>query len=63
MAVSDRIIVMNAGRIEQQGGPRELYERPATSAWAPVWPPIGRSTGDRRRRLSGKTTMSENRQT
>lgn len=30
MAVSDHIIVMNAGRIEQQGGPRELYERPAT---------------------------------
>ena len=30
MAVSDRIIVMNAGRIEQQGTPRELYERPAT---------------------------------
>jgi iron(III) transport system ATP-binding protein len=30
MAVSDRIIVMNAGRIEQQGSPRELYERPAT---------------------------------
>jgi iron(III) transport system ATP-binding protein len=30
MAVSDRIIVMNAGRIEQQGEPRELYERPAT---------------------------------
>jgi iron(III) transport system ATP-binding protein len=31
MAVSDRIIVMNAGRIEQQGGPRDLYERPETS--------------------------------
>jgi ABC-type Fe3+/spermidine/putrescine transport system ATPase subunit len=31
MAVSDRIIVMNAGRIEQQGTPRELYERPTTS--------------------------------
>jgi iron(III) transport system ATP-binding protein len=30
MAVSDRIIVMNAGRIEQQGAPRDLYERPAT---------------------------------
>ena len=30
MAVSDRIIVMNAGRIEQQGGPRDLYEKPAT---------------------------------
>jgi len=30
MAVSDRIIVMNAGRIEQQGAPRDLYVRPAT---------------------------------
>jgi iron(III) transport system ATP-binding protein len=30
MAVSDRIIVMNAGHIEQQGTPRDLYERPAT---------------------------------
>jgi iron(III) transport system ATP-binding protein len=30
MAVSDRIIVMNVGRIEQQGAPRDLYERPAT---------------------------------
>jgi iron(III) transport system ATP-binding protein len=30
MAVSDRIIVMNSGRIEQQGAPRDLYERPAT---------------------------------
>src|SRR5258707_15086473 len=30
MAVSDRIIVMNAGRMEQQGKPRELYEQPAT---------------------------------
>jgi iron(III) transport system ATP-binding protein len=30
MAVSDRIIVMNAGRIEQQGTPRDLYEHPHT---------------------------------
>jgi iron(III) transport system ATP-binding protein len=30
MAVSDRIIVMNAGRIEQQGSPRDLYEKPGT---------------------------------
>jgi iron(III) transport system ATP-binding protein len=30
MAVSDRIIVMNAGRIEQQGAPRDLYEHPRT---------------------------------
>jgi len=40
MAVSDRIIVMNAGRIEQQGGPRDLYERPAT-------PFLARFMGDR----------------
>ncbi|MBM3620954.1 MAG: ABC transporter ATP-binding protein [Alphaproteobacteria bacterium] len=31
LAVSDRIIVMNRGRIEQDGAPRDLYERPATA--------------------------------
>jgi putative spermidine/putrescine transport system ATP-binding protein len=30
MALSDRIAVMNAGRIEQVGTPSEVYERPAT---------------------------------
>jgi len=30
MALSDRISVMNAGRIEQVGTPSEVYERPAT---------------------------------
>lgn len=30
MALSDRIVVMNAGRIEQCGTPVEVYERPAT---------------------------------
>ena len=35
--MSDRIIVMNAGRIEQQGGPRDLYERPATPFLAASW--------------------------
>ncbi len=30
LAISDRVVVMNAGRIEQQGSPRELYARPAT---------------------------------
>ena len=28
--MSDRLVVMNAGRIEQLGSPRELYEHPAT---------------------------------
>ena len=30
MALSDRIVVMNAGRAEQVGPPHEVYERPAT---------------------------------
>jgi sulfate transport system ATP-binding protein len=29
MSVADRIVVMNEGRIEQVGHPRELYDRPA----------------------------------
>jgi spermidine/putrescine transport system ATP-binding protein len=31
LAMSDRIAVMNAGRVEQVGEPREIYERPATA--------------------------------
>src|SRR4029079_7120057 len=30
LAISDRIAVMRAGRVEQIAGPREIYERPAT---------------------------------
>ena len=30
LAMSDRVAVMNAGRIEQLGAPREIYDRPAT---------------------------------
>jgi len=29
-AISDRVVIMNAGRIEQAGTPREIYHRPAT---------------------------------
>jgi ABC-type sugar transport system ATPase subunit len=29
MTLADRIVVLNAGRIEQIGAPEELYERPA----------------------------------
>ena len=31
MALSDRVIVMNKGRIEQVGRPREIYQEPATA--------------------------------
>jgi spermidine/putrescine transport system ATP-binding protein len=30
LTMSDRLVVMNAGRIEQLGAPREVYERPLT---------------------------------
>ena len=30
LSMADRIVVMNAGRIEQVGTPREVYETPAT---------------------------------
>src|SRR5438874_1978954 len=31
LAMSDRIAVMNGGRVEQVGSPREIYEHPATA--------------------------------
>ncbi len=31
LAVADRVVVMRAGRIEQDGTPRDLYERPANA--------------------------------
>jgi spermidine/putrescine transport system ATP-binding protein len=31
MAMSDRIAVMNGGRVEQIAGPREIYEQPSTA--------------------------------
>ncbi len=49
MAVSDRIIVMNAGRIEQQGTPRELYEKPATPYLAHFMGESNPARGDVRR--------------
>lgn len=30
MEVADRIVVMNQGRIEQEGSPDEVYDHPAT---------------------------------
>jgi sn-glycerol 3-phosphate transport system ATP-binding protein len=30
MTMADKVVLMNEGRIEQQGAPAELYERPAT---------------------------------
>ncbi len=41
LAVADRLIVMNAGRVEQVGSPTELYDAPATPFVADF---IGKST-------------------
>jgi iron(III) transport system ATP-binding protein len=51
MAVSDRIIVMNKGRIAQEGAPRELYEQPRD-------PFVAGFMGDANR-VRGKLTRSD----
>jgi ABC-type Fe3+/spermidine/putrescine transport system ATPase subunit len=52
LGLSDRVAVMNAGRIEQLGPPREVYERPATRFVADF---IGASTVLEGRALDGRT--------
>jgi ABC-type Fe3+/spermidine/putrescine transport system ATPase subunit len=51
LGLSDRIAVMHAGRIEQLGAPREIYERPATRFVADF---IGASTA-----LRGRATAPD----
>ncbi|HWN21065.1 MAG TPA: TOBE-like domain-containing protein [Gaiellaceae bacterium] len=46
MEVADQVAVMNGGRIEQVGGPRELYEHPATEFVMSFVGPVNR-VGDR----------------
>ncbi len=45
MDVADRIAVMNHGRIEQVGAPRELYERPANEFVMGFLGPVARLDG------------------
>jgi len=52
-ALSDWIIVMNSGRIEQQGTPQEIYKCPATSYVADF---IGGAN-----RIAGRVLESDNR--
>jgi spermidine/putrescine ABC transporter ATP-binding subunit len=57
LGLSDRIAVMQGGRIEQLGAPREIYERPATRFVADF---IGASTMLRGRAVSGElVTVTE----
>jgi putative spermidine/putrescine transport system ATP-binding protein len=54
LGLSDRIAVMNAGRIEQLGRPREIYERPATRFVADF---IGASSVLAGRVIDGRTVQ------
>jgi spermidine/putrescine ABC transporter ATP-binding subunit len=57
LGLSDRIAVMQGGRIEQLGAPREIYDRPATRFVADF---IGASTMLRGRAVSGElVTVTE----
>ena len=56
LAVSDRIIVMNNGRIAQDGRPRDLYERPADAFVAGFMGEANRVTGVLER-LDGATGL------
>ena len=54
LGLSDRVAVMNAGRIEQLGTPREVYEQPATRFVADF---IGASTVLEGRALDDRTVI------
>ena len=45
MEVADRIVVLNHGRVEQSGPPRELYERPANAFVMSFLGPVARLDG------------------
>ena len=48
MEVADTIAVMNSGRIEQVGAPREVYDRPATEFVMGFLGPVSRIDGQAR---------------
>jgi spermidine/putrescine transport system ATP-binding protein len=58
LTMSDRLVVMNAGRIEQLGAPREVYERPRTRFVAGFIGTSNLMTGVVRR-LDGTTAVLE----
>lgn len=54
LSMSDRVAVFNAGKIEQIGTPREIYEHPATSFVASFVGVTNLFSGDRAHRLFGR---------
>ena len=45
MEVADRIVLLNHGRVEQDGPPRELYDRPANAFVMGFLGPVARLDG------------------
>jgi spermidine/putrescine transport system ATP-binding protein len=58
LTLSDRLVVMNAGRVEQLGSPREVYERPRTRFVAGFIGTSNLMTG-RVRKFNGSTAVLE----
>jgi len=54
LSMSDRVVVFNAGRVEQVGHPREIYERPATAFVAGFVGLTNLFSGETARRLVGR---------
>jgi sulfate/thiosulfate transport system ATP-binding protein len=46
MELADKIVVINEGRVEQVGAPRELYDRPANDFVMGFLGPVSRLRGD-----------------
>jgi sulfate transport system ATP-binding protein len=46
MELADRIVVINEGRVEQAGAPRELYDKPANDFVMGFLGPVSRLRGD-----------------
>lgn len=54
LSMSDRIAVFNAGRVEQIGTPRDVYERPSTAFVASFVGSTNLLSGERAQRLFGR---------
>jgi len=57
MTLADKIVVLNAGRVEQVGSPRELYERPASRFVAGFLGSPKMNFLEARLHASGKTSL------
>lgn len=55
LSMSDRVVVFNAGKIEQVGTPQEIYDHPATAFVASFVGITNLFSGDRAKQIIGRT--------